>query len=469
MNSIELLEQRIAPALLAPTLAKGVLTLRHDPASAVADNLLITQTAPGTFTVTDTGTVTNYTIPAGFIKSIDLQLGDTTDSLDFKPTTDGLSGFFKIATGGGGDTLTLESVSGTSGRIGGALTILGGIGADTVTLKGGIAVGGLLSFKGGGNNDKLEANNAFLGKVSLDNIAQITAGDTAQATIGALTVDNDEVLGAVTFIITKIAGITGSIKYCGTDAGPDNVNIAGHVSGNVKLMLVGGGNSVTIAGAIAGSLGVTAGAGDDQVTFTQPAASTPGATLSKNVSLSLGDGGNTLTLDSNSQFLGSLSLKAGKGADTMSFADFSIAKNLTLNVGSGTNLVKDNGGQHVVSGMLKYTGGADADTVQLANTLAGKLSIVLSNGINDVSGTARILGKTISIKGGTGTDTMNVGFDSASAKLTAKMGSGADTFTYQGGALASVFLDGGKDADTLNGASLLPAVQKIKNFETTIP
>ncbi len=111
------------------------------------------------------------------------------------------------------------------------------------------------------------------------------------------------------------------------------------------------------------------------------------------------------------------------------------------------------------------------DTVNLERLLAGTISIALGDGPNSVSGHARIAGKSASITGGAGVDTIDLGLASTGGTLSAKLGGGNDTFTFEGGALAAAKLDGGADdgvtGDTLSGLTRLPPAAKIVGFEHT--
>jgi hypothetical protein len=482
MCFIECLETRIAPALITPiVVSKGVLLLKHDTASGTADNLTVTETAPGSFHVTDSMASMDYGTFTG-VKSINVQFGATNDSLTLEVSGDGLAGALTVNTGDGTNSVNLNT-TGSAGRIVGAVNIIGGSGADTVTPGNGIVIGGKVSFTGNDGADSIIADNAYLTKrLSLDNVETITFGQSSPVVVGGMTVDNDEAATLITFILNDIVSIKGFINYCGSDTQADNVTINGQVSGLVKLMLEGGTNTVSIAGELGSALNISATGGNDSVRFTNHSTSVipliPGttsvATIAKGVRIALGDGTNTLSMAEGSHFFNSVTLLTGAGDDTVNMGDFYIAKNLTLSLGDGANTAQldpDSGiGQsveHVVSGNLKLTSGAGNDTLSIDNLIAGGLTAKLGDGANGVSGFAEIMGKKISINGGDGVDTLSVGFDSFNGAFSAKLGAGDDTLTYNGGALAKAILDGGDGTgDTLSGASLLPAVQKIKSFET---
>lgn len=481
MCFIECLETRIAPALVTPiVVSKGVLLLKHDAASGTADNLTVTETAPSSFHVTDNMAGMDYGTFTG-VKSINVQFGATNDSLTLEVSGDGLAGALTMNTGDGTNSINLNT-TGSAGRIVGAVNIIGGSGADTVTPGDGIVIGGKVSFTGNDGADSITADNAYLTKrLSLDNVETITFGQSSPVVVGGMTVDNDEAATLITFILNDIVSIKGSLNYCGSDTQDDNVTINGQVSGLVKLMLEGGTNTVSIAGELGNALNISATGGNDSVTFTNHSTSVipliPGttsvATIAKGVRIALGDGTNSLLMAEGSHFFNSVTLLAGAGSDTVNMGDFYIAKNLTLSLGDGTNVAQldpfsgvGENTKHIVHGNLKFIGGIGNDTLGIDDLTAGGLIAKLGDGANGVTGFAPILGKKISITGGDGVDTLNVGFDSFNAAFSAKLGASDDPLTYTGGSLAKAVLDGGDGAgDTLSGLTLLPAVQKIKNFE----
>ena len=133
MNTIEILESRIAPALVFPTVVKGVLTITHDNTSGAGEDLVITQTGVDAFTVKDTlpAVDTDFGSFTG-VKSIAVKYGSNNSTLDLKVSTDGLSGALNITTTGGTNTFDLSTANGTSGRIVGKVNIIGASGSDSV-------------------------------------------------------------------------------------------------------------------------------------------------------------------------------------------------------------------------------------------------------------------------------------------------------------------------------------------------
>lgn len=484
MHSIEHLESRIAPAIMTPSVVKGVLMLQHDAASGTGENLVVTQTGTDTFTVVDMlpDPDTNFGAFTG-VKSISVKFGSDGSTLDIAVSTTGLSGAVNVSATGGVNTYVLRTADGESGRIGGKVTVEGGVDEDTLLFQDGISTAAPVTFHGGTGADTFRPRDAYLAKkLTLESVEEITVQDIEPVVIGGLLVENEDANAPVIFSLSNVATILGKLTYCGSETVVDNVSIAGQVTGSALLMLFGGENNVTVSGQFASSLKITGTGGDDTVTFTTtsvnlappvPPDVDPGPFVTANITgpltMLLGDGTNTVTAEQNAYFAKGFSLTTGAGADTVNFDKFIAAKNVTLKLGNGTNMLTgttDFGSHNYITGALKYTGGIDADTLDINHLIAGTLSVKLNNGANAITGEGRITGKSASITGGTGVETLNFGLVSTAAKLTVKLNSGDDVFTFLGGTLGSVLFDGSTGADTLNGIALLPAKSTIKSFET---
>ena len=474
MSFIEALESRIAPALLAPLVdGKGVLHIMHDDASGTKEDIVVTQTAANTFQVSDPNAMQTFA-PSTGVKSIAILTSTFSDTIDLKFTQDGLTGDLEITTGGGTNGITLETVDFVSGVITGKVKIQGGVGADTVNVFGGLAIASPVTFAGGDGLDAFLPSGAYLAKkLTLDSVENITtANATAPVVIGGMLVEDEDPNGAVSFVLSNIATIAGALTYCGSSNFTDNVTLDGQFSGPVKLMLLDGANNVISAGTFTKGLSATGGSGDDIFLFhSKPLGlgMPPGppyitANFAGSVALKLGNGTNTVTFQDNSFFAKDVSVTTGTGADTVELGGAYFARNLKLSLGNGVNLLTNPSRDNFVGAGLKYTGGADADTVDLDRLVAGGISIVLGHGANGVSGDARLIGKAASILGGTGVDTIDHGLASTLVSLSAKLGAGADSFHFRGGALAAATLDGGTESDTLTGQTLLPAKSKITSF-----
>jgi hypothetical protein len=476
MNFIERLESRIAPAILIPSVVKGVLQIEHDAASGTAETLLVQQVTPDSFSVTDTVGPTNFGTFTG-IESIEIAFDSQNSGAELRFSSDGLPGSLEIAVAGGNNTFLLTS-TGPGGQIAGKVKIIGGAGSDSVTISGGLSLKGAVAFEGGAGTDSFEPTHAFFpGKTTLESIESITVPNTfGPVTFGSLLVENEGADGAVVFVLSNVAAVTGSLTYCGSDSVPDSVTIDGQVHKNAKLMLLDGANNVSAAGTFLGGLTLTGGTGDDTVLFHSVSlnlnpALPPFITASVmgSLSMNLGNGTNDVTFQDGAVFGKGVKLTAGTGTDTVQMDGVYSGKEIALALGNGVNTVTSSPGSNqsnFVAGTFKYTGGADADSLDIDAMIASKISASLGNGANAVTGSAQVFGKSASFKSGTGSDSFAFSLGSAGASLEVKMGGGVDTFAWGGGSLAAVKADGGLDADTLTGLGLFPVKRTVKGFET---
>src|SRR4051794_5407288 len=193
MNSIELLEPRIAPAVVA-MVSHGLLSILHT-ASSGADTLLVAETGPGKFAVSDTNTMAAYGTFEN-VTSIDIHLGETADSVTVQCGADGLAGKLKIATGDGVNFVSLSG-GGVAGFIAGAVSVIGGADSDNVSLGSGLLLKKTLTIKGNGGTDYASGNTFTIAKkTTIDNVEQTTFESVLPAVFDILSIDQDEVSSA---------------------------------------------------------------------------------------------------------------------------------------------------------------------------------------------------------------------------------------------------------------------------------
>lgn len=479
---IELLESRIAPAILMPVVTKGVLIISHDDSSGAHDALTITETSPGTFSVVEGAAAQMFPGLTG-VKSIKVNLTNTDDTVRLELTSDGLPGNFDLTDTGGANTFTLTTADGNFGRLLGKVTIHGAAGADTLQIERGLAVGGAVDFEGGDGMDNFLPNGTHLAqKVTLESVENITVDyNSAPVVIGSLLVENEDANGPVSFSFSRVSTVLGALQYCGSGSTTDNVSLNGQFYGPAKLMLQDGqqdaANNVDIAGTFTKSLTITGGNGDDTILFhrrqinaslTDPQYAT--ATITGALTMKLGNGTNDVTFQDGSFFGGNVSLTTGTGTDKVHFEDFIAAKKLTLSLGNGSNAViapTNPNSTNRIGAAFSYTGGVDADSVDAENLVVGTAAIHLGNGNNSMTtGSTLVTGALLSITGGEDTDIVTIAITSTAAKLSVMLKGGSDTLTFSGAAVASALLDGGPGADTLVGLANLPAATTVRNFET---
>jgi hypothetical protein len=223
----------------------------------------------------------------------------------------------------------------------------------------------------------------------------------------------------------------------------------------------------------------------------------------QNVTATLGDGGNLLTLGTStnmdnypSTILGNLSVTGGKGADIVTPIDTTIHGNLTANLGAGDNTLDIV--STPVGGNLNYTGLGGADNIRMSTgevdgTLTANMGAAgaNSNGIfaewaningavtytasgtgdNDLDFSSATLAKKFSVTTGAGDDTVQLNGANITGNTTLNVGSGANDVTSAdaagaGGLIESGALSvtGGAGDDTVD----LSGAQVTGNVTTTL-
>jgi hypothetical protein len=384
------------------------------------------------------------------------------------------------------DIVNLEG----SATIGGNLTLALKEGSNTVRLKGGKVCGNLM-VKGGASDDTVEVTEA--GDVLIDGWATFLLGNGTNTFLGK---------GPVGIASTMYVG--SRFTYVG-GTGNDKINldISGttlDVGNDAKFTLgtqqVFDGNVATFEALRAGrNIVVAGGMGNDSVVAS-------GALEAKgNVSLNLGAGDNVF--DSNQQGIGNNSIagsftyNGGPNGDLVNFDGITIGKNMNVALGEsngssqgmfaglkspagvtvfGSAKVTSGAGDDgilfrrtYVGGTLTVKTGAGIDTVAIDDTnVAGATLIDLGAG-NDllqsemlsgdgsgVLSNATTFGGTLTIKGGDGSDTVNLSQDND-----------ATTLNQFGG---RVILIGGADDDTLLNAqeNVFKVTGNVSNLEIVL-
>jgi hypothetical protein len=509
-SSFELLEDRIAPAGIITVVenAPGDFTLTGD----LLDNaIIIFQTTPGSFRFEGfTGTVLD---PGG------------VSSMDFTKLTK-----LTFIGNGGGDTLTINNVSTLS-----SLTMDGGGGADfftatNVAIKGeadfscGAGLDGIrfdgLTTKIGGNlkvTDNLDGMQLDLHALStVIGGSLIVAGGTGQDFVfgdseGTLNIgkgidfDAGSAGGgqlALNFKTTQTIGKLPTGESVLFDAGADSFGLSilggdSILTGGVRVTGSPQMDIIQLGGAVRGlkigklptgeSLAIDAGAGPDSVSINAASILFAGG-----IEFNGGAGPNSLNLASTNgkTAIGKLSTGhsihyvGGLNSDFLSI-DASILKlagGIEMAAGEGPNsfaLTAFGGvaafGKLPSGASLKYTGGADADTINLlgaANVFAGGIDFAAGDGVNSISanslsGSLRLGkladGASLKYVGGSGGDTVNINcnFFGLAGGLDFSGGAGSNSVTLSGpngklllGKLTtgqSVKYTGGPNDDTFTG------------------
>jgi len=180
--------------------------------------------------------------------------------------------------------------------------------------------------------------------------------------------------------------------------------------------------------------------------------------------------GDNWTLDSTSSVLGSVYMTTGSGNDSVTLNGNSggiTGSTVLVNEGNGTNdFTFGSLPAATISGNLTYMGGTGTDTGSLFGTVLGNVAVVQGNGTNALvfGPTSIVMGTSVSITGGTGTDSIDLqGLTAPGARLSAILGAGNDTVRFSAvGVLASAYLDGGYGVNSFfpTGTFTYPVTKK---------
>src|SRR5262249_3496812 len=152
-----------------------------------------TQTATGTFTVTDGGTPVTVE-GSGPVSNVDVRLGKTSDTVNINLGGFTLAGSVSASLGGGTDSLAVAN-----GIINGNLDVKGGRGRDAVTVADPLTVNGALAAATGGGDDTVTVGAATIAGGATFDLGGGNDTLTFKATVG-----------------------TGAERVLDVDAGPGN-------------------------------------------------------------------------------------------------------------------------------------------------------------------------------------------------------------------------------------------------------
>jgi len=235
-------------------------------------------------------------------------------------------------------------------------------------------------------------------------------------------------VGGVDVTDVTFSGVTGlNLRLSEAD---DSVQINGalSLSKNVSIDLGDGNNVLQVTSDVGGALNVggkltiNGGTGLDQVSLT--------GTIAKSVTVNLNDGSDELNL-LGTQFSSTVNLNTSAGADVITIdqisggANASFGNNLSINTGEDGDTVSIS--NTTTSKKLTINTGDDDDTVTLNTVIAnGSLSVNTSAGDDDLnllSVQANASG-TASLSLGTGADDVVISQSSVKANLNIDLGTG---------------------------------------------
>lgn len=412
LNSIEILEARIAPANVTATFAGGKLTVTGDDA---ANSVFIGALSDGTsigvgmgselvFNGTNLGDGATQDIHAP-VTSVMVDLGAGDDSFD----SIGLHFAKDVTIKGGAGKDTLKAVY---FHVGGKFTVDGGADDDKLQIEGDTQAGKLAIDLGGGTN-QLQFNFAHLSVEGDTTIKAGTGVDTITTSPNtsfnfgrkldiALGGGNDSIgFGQDLSNTPDLFEVGGKFTITqGAHTGTFTVNLAPQVlrvGGDLSITTdpkSGGTNIINVNG------GFTTVGGKTTITSKGTAIDTlslGGGTswqLLGGLSADLGEGKNTTTLGALDLMLGALSYKGGAGDDKITFTGavpIKIVGLTDVKLGDGANEFSESyqnytGQLLTFGGGLAVTGGKGADTVSFDvfdATIGGKgVKFTLGDGAN---------------------------------------------------------------------------------------
>jgi hypothetical protein len=345
--------------------------------------------------------------------------GDTTDNngvlTDTQLTGLGMAGhidygtfeILNIGLGAGNDVFTIRSTHA------GMTNLSAAQGNDTITIE---AVYGETIVKGEAGNDAIHIGNPdrLLNNIAAQLVVKGGAG------VDSLTVDDsgDMADNAGNLTDTQLTGLgmAGRIDYGSFEtldvrlgSGSDVFNIRGTHKGLTQLDTGNGNDTVNIE-AIAGETNVAAGAGNDTVNISSFDRLTSG--IEKPLTVKGGTGNDSLNLDDSGNTVGGAGILSEHqivGMGMTGRVEYGAFEWLNVRTGSGDDVFTI---QSTHAGMTEIdtTGGNDTVNVE---TLAGETMIATGAGDDtvNVSNANRMLediAAPLFIKGGTGTDILNV-------------------------------------------------------------
>jgi len=419
--------------VVADTLSSGAITVTNT--GTVGQVQTINVTAATSANVTGALTITN-TNGIGTIS-----VGGLPASTSFALTA-GLA----ITSGSGDDTLTLGRITSTTASIDlkagnntvdttgaistGAFTYGSGVvgtGNDILTFNNNLNANATTFHLGAGNNDLTFNQAVVLGGSLIVNAGAGTdavAINNTFAVTGAATFNVDA--GQNTLMVNSSnLTVTGALAYTG-GAGSDSITLEGAAAnlGSLNVNAGNGQNELALwsaATTLTTSLQYTGGAGTDTVEIGDFETGGTAVTIGTLANVQMGDGANALGVQGatiGGAFTANSTLTRRLTADVVRVYESSITGATNITMGSGSSIVDL---QSVTMGAVNISTGAGSDIVLLDNissilgvsTFNGAFSVNLGTGDDflyagsspNLTDASNVFNSSISIDGGTGTDT----------------------------------------------------------------
>ena len=381
--------------------------------TSTTDEVVIV-TGANTGTIRDSASTGSFSFNS--FEQLDLQGGN--DTLTVNGNTSGVSLSGSVELGSGNNTLTME------GSAGSIAAVSSGTGNDTFTISAGSITGALAA---GDGNDTVLINstsstiggNLDLGAGTGDTLSYAGYGNAVSVTLSDITSNTGSTAAAGATAITGTA--TGFENLVGGSTTGDTVTDS---TGNSTVAITGA-NSGTIDGLAFSSIeNLNLFTGDDTVTVTGN-----GSGVSITGSLDLGDGTNSLTMNSSAGSIASVT--SGTGDDTFSISTGSVTG--TVSAGDGSNKLTISG---TSSSIGSYVGGTGTDSITLSGgDVVGNVSTSTGNDTLLISSTSSTIGGNLDLGGGTGDTLSYAGYSNAVSVTLTGITSNAGS-TAGGGATA---------------------------------
>jgi hypothetical protein len=430
--------------------------------AAAGDSLKLTTTTGnidigGAVTMRQADGMSTFTVQPGTNNTaqirgaVSVAHGNDASTTSLSRTTLSNRGAAKVTALAGDDTLSLTDVT-----LSGPLMVTAGNG-DLVTTVGGTSTLASLSLAAAGNN----ANDPMAIALTMSN-ASVSGPVTLKSGAGAT--------------LTTTNGSMGAVSITGGSSGTINATITGPVTtrgislkGDEVSLTMNGSGTQTVNGAVSvrgrqsaaftnsgsgaqtniarGALSVRATEGTASLTATGDS-----LTMNKGASVSGSDATtvNFATTAPSEIRGGTFTVTGGRGDDSFTAnGNLRPTGGITASFSDGTNsFTLGDGTQALSVGAVKYTGGAEADTVNLNRVdVNGTLSVSTLGGVDAVSiQNGSSVAGTSTIDTGSGSDTVSV------ANVLVTNTNGPTVFTGR----ASFVLGTGNDTLTLGMTPILP-------------
>lgn len=335
-EGFENLEDRLLLAgNIVSTLTAGDLVLDGD---ALANQVKLSVSSTGELIATGlTGTTIDgvSSVNFGVVNSLTIDTDAGQDSITLTSTAFTFAGDISIDGGVGNDLISV------TGKFGAALDVFGGSDLDTITISRS-SVTGILTVDSGDGNDKITISATAAGA---DVFLQSGVGnDTVQVTGSTVRADlSVEDLGGNNLLSVKNSSTRGSVFIGG------------------ELGNLGAGNdSVIMSGVTAGFRAGVTGVG--------------------NITVNLGDGGNSLNMTNCKSFGNTLGdgilITSGLGNDVISLLSCTSSDSLDIDAGAGGNRISLTKVTNVGTGVTSITTSIGQDSVTLDQVILNGTGIV---------------------------------------------------------------------------------------------